>query len=182
MNILTAMGAGWQSRLLTIDRAAELVRVLSADPRYRDVSVDESQRATTEARFRVTYYPAAQHTARALLALEQNKRRIKAIEEGPGYRFVRDEVQGRPVLLCHSLSGEVYDVGPNHCTCPDFTDRCAHVDLSCKHIIAAQLFEGADGPQHWETVPTPQQEDVAAAAEVQARKAAARADIEYTFR
>jgi predicted nucleic acid-binding Zn finger protein len=138
MQSLSRDGACYRTKLLDLEQAARFARCLGANPLFSAVAVEESPRSA--GRFFVSFVPTNPERRQAMVAREQDKRHEKAVTEGQRYLFCLDKDGGRPFFWCLSTSGEVYEVTPETCSCPDHQFRCAPNGLKCKHRLA--LIEG----------------------------------------
>ena len=90
----------------------------------------------------------ALHNALALLQQHQDARAERAATQG--FTFCADKDSGRLFFWCWShTSGEVYEVTPQSCNCPDHEFRCKANGLKCKHRIALQAALVADEVRSW---------------------------------
>ena len=134
MQTLSGNGSFYRTKLMDRTRAFQFAQCLEANPLFAAVEVEESKRSA--GKFFVSYVPSNPERRRELVAREQDKREAKAITEGAEYVFCLDKDAGRPFWWCLSTSGEVYEVTPQACNCPDHTFRCGPNGLKCKHQLA----------------------------------------------
>jgi hypothetical protein len=117
-------------------RAASFAKALEANPRFEQVDLKQSRQAKG-ACYYVTFRPVSEARQAAIERHQQETRQERALAQGGQYLWCRDE----GFVWCLSTSGEVYQVTPSDCTCPDFAYRCRAVEgMSCKHQMA--LFLG----------------------------------------
>jgi predicted nucleic acid-binding Zn finger protein len=129
---LTHAGCLYRTKPMAEAAAKRFARCLSSNSRFEQVSVFESR---SPGKFFVAYLPTNETRQAEMRATEQGKRQARAESEGRSYQFCMDE--GGRFVWCLSTSGEVYEVTPKSCTCPDHTYRCSRVPgLQCKHQLA----------------------------------------------
>lgn len=142
MLTLNTTGACYRTRCMDLERAARFARCLGANPRFARVTIEESGRAKGSNRYFVQYAPVNGEQLAARMADQQEQRAARAAAEGHGYTFCRDLIGGNVFHWCLSTSGEVYEVTPRSCSCPDRHYRGNANNLACKHMIALVNGQG----------------------------------------
>lgn len=134
-------------------QAERFAKCLRANRAFGNAFVAESHTAKSDRRFYVAYHPSNPERCAELLDGERGKREVKALTEGHGYLFLKSE--DAEFWFCLSTSGEVYEVHPLGCTCPDWEFRARGAGIPCKHVLAlindcgtrlerAQVFGGCE--------------------------------------
>lgn len=124
-----------RTKLMEIAPAGRFARCLRANPRFTAVQIESNPRAKGDACYFVTFLPSSPERLEALAQRQQDARADRALSQA--FTFCADKDSGRLFHWCHShATGEVYEVTPESCNCPDHEYRCAPNGLLCKHQIA----------------------------------------------
>ncbi len=134
---ITSTGAiCYRTKLMELARAAAFARCIGGNTdRFADVTIEESGRARSDAKFFVQFRPISRERQEALYGAQFDLRTQRAEAEGADYIFWQDD--SRRFWWCFNpKSGETYEVSAGGCTCPDHEFRCKRAGLQCKHVQA----------------------------------------------
>jgi hypothetical protein len=132
MKLLTRDTVGFRTKLLPLERAESFARCLRGNERFADVQVQESPRSP--GKWFVAFTPSDEGRRQYWLEQAQTERQARSDFEGLHYTYLIDP--SGSFYWCFSVSGELYDVTPHSCSCPDFQFRCSGHGIYCKHILA----------------------------------------------
>ena len=155
MQSITRTGeAGFRTRLMQREQAARFAKCLAANAQFQSALVCEQPAARGPVRWYVFYVPASPDRQRAILQSAARRREQTAVREAGGYHWVPDP--DHDFHHCLSVSGEVYEVTPVTCTCPDWMMRGNKLSIPCKHQIALRERRGTFSD--WTNIPEARQE------------------------
>lgn len=150
--ILKNEGVVYRTKCMTLERAAGFARCLEGNARFEGIEIAESRRAKGEARWFVLYAPTNSDRRWDMVTRQQEGRLARAFEQS--FTFCADKDAGRLFFWCHShQSGEVYEVTPQTCNCPDTLHRLQGTPIRCKHRIALDLALHRGEVVEFETIP-----------------------------
>lgn len=136
MAVYCARGAvGYRTKALPLEQAASFARCLRGNADFTDVGLEESRRAP--GKWLVTFLPSNPARVADIAQRQADARQARAENEGRDYLFCADKDGGRLFWWCLSTSGEVYEVTPESCSCPD--EEYRRCPGGCKHQRALRL-------------------------------------------
>lgn len=128
----------FRTRLMREAQARNFAKALAARSAFTNVTVQKHERAVTDKAYYVVFAPRDPVRAGQLAAEAQQARKDRAKAQAANYIFVLDE-SGRYYHCWNTLSGEVYEVTCETCTCPDNEIRLrGQFGIRCKHRILLQ--------------------------------------------
>lgn len=136
MQTLSSNGVSYRTQLMELAAAERFAACIRGNERFQGAEVVESGRAKAGSpkRWFVSYQPASETRAAALILDQQGSRIERAEAQAANYEFVLDPT-GRFFWTLNLITGEVYETTEGTCSCPDHTYRCRPAGLQCKHIL-----------------------------------------------